>query len=83
MHLPPKVPEGSLYRMGADLKPVRVESNVWISNGIAWSSDRKSMYYIDTGALSFKGAEAGKDVSVFDYNDETVSCGSLLLAACP
>jgi sugar lactone lactonase YvrE len=39
---------GSLYRVDANLEVVALVSEVGISNGLAWSSDRLSMYYIDT-----------------------------------
>jgi sugar lactone lactonase YvrE len=39
---------GSLYRVDADLGVVMLVDDVGISNGLAWSSDRTSMYYIDT-----------------------------------
>jgi sugar lactone lactonase YvrE len=39
---------GSLYRVDAALEVVALVDDVGISNGLAWSSDRASMYYIDT-----------------------------------
>jgi sugar lactone lactonase YvrE len=39
---------GSLYRVDANLEVVALVDEVGISNGLAWSSDRASMYYIDT-----------------------------------
>jgi sugar lactone lactonase YvrE len=39
---------GSLYRVDANLEVVALVDDVGISNGLAWSSDRASMYYIDT-----------------------------------
>ena len=39
---------GSLYRVDAALEVVALVGDVGISNGLAWSSDRASMYYIDT-----------------------------------
>ena len=44
------VPEstGSLYRVGANLIPVRMEGQIGISNSIAWSPDAKTMYLADT-----------------------------------
>lgn len=40
--------DSSLYRVGADLDVEDVLEGVGISNGLAWSSDRKWMYYIDS-----------------------------------
>lgn len=53
---------GSLYRMGTDGDVAKIESNVSISNGLGWSPDRSTMYYIDSPT---------KTVSAFDYNLET------------
>ncbi|WP_456276843.1 SMP-30/gluconolactonase/LRE family protein [Bacillus sp. AK128] len=40
--------KGSLYVMNSNLEVARVLENVSISNGIAWSPDFSSMYFIDT-----------------------------------
>lgn len=51
---------GSLYRLNGGTKELKkVLSGTGISNGLAWSGDRKTLYYIDT--LTF-GIEA------FDYS---------------
>lgn len=39
---------GSLYRVGQDLKPVVQLPNLTISNGMAWTADQKTFYFIDT-----------------------------------
>lgn len=39
---------GSLYRIDADLQPKKVLSELTISNGMAWSADAKTFYFIDT-----------------------------------
>jgi sugar lactone lactonase YvrE len=38
----------SLYRMDADLSVHRMVTNVTISNGIGWSPDNRTMYYVDS-----------------------------------
>lgn len=53
---------GALYRLDADLQVVRVLDGVSVSNGLAWSRDDRTMYFIDTGAGG---------VDAFDYNSET------------
>lgn len=49
---------GSVYRVGGDLKPVRVIGNLTISNGVAWDSSRLLFYHIDTPT---------RTVFVYDY----------------
>lgn len=39
---------GSLYRIGADLKPKVQLKNLTISNGMAWTADQQTFYFIDT-----------------------------------
>jgi sugar lactone lactonase YvrE len=41
-------PQGSLYCLHGDGHAHRMVTNIGCSNGIAWSSDNKIMYYIDT-----------------------------------
>ena len=43
-----ELPTGSLYRFGADLKPVRVEEGICCSNGLGWSPDSKTMYLTES-----------------------------------
>jgi sugar lactone lactonase YvrE len=42
---------GSLYRLDAQLHLERVLERVTISNGLAWSPDGRTMYYVDTPTL--------------------------------
>jgi len=41
-------PEGSLYRLDADLSLHVMETNVGVSNGIGWSPDQRLMYFTDS-----------------------------------
>jgi sugar lactone lactonase YvrE len=50
---------GGLYRLDPDYSVHRMLENVTISNGICWSEDRKTMYFID----SLPGT-----VSAFDFD---------------
>jgi sugar lactone lactonase YvrE len=40
--------KGSLYTLNKDLTVSKKMENISISNGMAWSADHKTMYYIDT-----------------------------------
>lgn len=40
---------GTLYRLDADRSVRRMLGGLTISNGLDWSDDRRTMYYIDTG----------------------------------
>jgi sugar lactone lactonase YvrE len=52
----------ALYRLDPDLSVRRVFGNVTCSNGIVWTADRRTMYYIDTPT---------HEVWAFDYDDRT------------
>ena len=58
----PESPVASLHRVDADGSAKRVVDGVMISNGIGWSPDQATMYYIDT--LTFR-------VDRFDYDPDT------------
>lgn len=52
----------TLYRMDKDHSVHTMLKNVTISNGIVWTSDKKTMYYVDTPTGT---------VQAFDYNNKT------------
>jgi sugar lactone lactonase YvrE len=56
--------EGSLFRLDPDRNCYRILKDPEISNGLAWSDDKKTMYYIDTPK---------KRIDAFDYELETGS----------
>lgn len=51
--------QGSLYRMDTDLSVHKMLGDIAISNGIVWSADHTTMYYIDSLAYT---------VRAFDYD---------------
>ena len=53
---------GALYLFDHDMSYTRVRSHVKCSNGLAWTSDQKTMYYIDTSTMQ---------VDAYDYDMET------------
>lgn len=55
-------PPGALYRIDPDLRVTRVLEGTGTANGLAWSHDRRTMYFIDTPT---------REVSAFDYDEAT------------
>lgn len=66
-------PMGSLYCMdGKEKKMKHRFGPVAVSNGLAWSSDKKTMYYIDSPTKEGKLLYImTRKVVAFDYNLET------------
>ncbi len=56
--------QGNLYCLYPDHRVELKMPGVWISNGLAWTSDNRTMYYIDSPL---------RTVSAFDYDLETGS----------
>lgn len=62
MALSEKVGAGCLFMIERDLSPSVKMEGVTISNGMAWSPDHKTFYYIDTPTF---------EVAAYDYDIET------------
>ncbi|NNL15172.1 MAG: SMP-30/gluconolactonase/LRE family protein [Flavobacteriaceae bacterium] len=62
MHFEQSKPNASVYRINEQGETVKMIDSVTISNGIVWTKDAKTMYYIDTPAGNIMG---------YDYNDQT------------
>lgn len=60
MHLQALEGVASLYRMDINKQVHRVVDGVTVSNGIAWTKDKKSMYYVDSPL---------RRIDAFDYQD--------------
>lgn len=57
---------GALYRLEPDLSVEPVLTGLTISNGLAWSLDGRTLYFVDSGANGIDGYD-------FDLRDGTVS----------
>lgn len=57
-------PLGSLYRLGTDREITRILGGVTISNGLGWSPDGCTMYYIDSPTHA---------IDAFDFEQESGS----------
>ncbi|GAA0891668.1 SMP-30/gluconolactonase/LRE family protein [Fulvivirga kasyanovii] len=62
MALDTKPNAAALYSFNGDSTITQQLDSISISNGICWSADKKTMYYIDTPTQAVKA---------FDYNNET------------
>ncbi|MDR0472622.1 MAG: SMP-30/gluconolactonase/LRE family protein [Treponema sp.] len=67
-------PEGSLFRLDPDGNCRLMLKGPKTSNGLAWSNDKKTMYYIDSG-------ESSVDAFDYDHTSGSISNRRRLLAA--
>jgi len=54
--------QGAFYRMDKDFTITKLFDNVYVSNGLAWTKDHKTLYYTDS--LRFR-------LDAFDFDEET------------
>ncbi len=66
MHYAQTAPKANLYKIDAKGNSEKMLDNITISNGIVWTSDAKTMYYIDTPTGNIRAFD-------FDKNDNTIS----------
>jgi sugar lactone lactonase YvrE len=57
-----KTASGSLYCLFPDLSVKKRETSITVSNGLTWSIDKRTMYYIDSPT---------QKVFAYDYDDST------------
>ncbi|PTX61077.1 sugar lactone lactonase YvrE [Kordia periserrulae] len=56
-------PGGNLYKVDAQGNVDKMLGNITISNGIVWSKDGKTMYYIDTPTTNIRAFDYDKNTS--------------------
>lgn len=66
MHLKESSPKASLYKVAPNGTTTKMIDSVTISNGIVWSKDAKTMYYIDTPTKTIKSYD-------YDIKTSTIS----------
>lgn len=66
MHLEEKEPVASLYKVAPNGTTTKMLENITISNGIVWTKDGKTMYYIDTPTAEIRAYD-------FDLERSTIS----------
>lgn len=76
MHLAQSKPNGNLYKVNGKGEAEIMKNEVTISNGIVWTSDGKTMYYIDTPT---------QKIMAYDFNmdDGTISNEKVAVAIDP
>jgi sugar lactone lactonase YvrE len=62
MHLEQKENAAALYRKNLDGTVTKILSDITVSNGIVWTEDRQTMYYIDSPTMQIKA---------YDYDHDT------------
>jgi sugar lactone lactonase YvrE len=66
MHLEQSAPEANLWKISPDGNATKMLDSITISNGIVWTKDKKTMYYIDTPTGLIRAFD-------YDVNAATIS----------
>lgn len=57
----PQLKSGSLYRYSTTLKPQLIHQNVALPNGLAWSEDGRTLFFVDSVACAIFQADYSPD----------------------
>jgi len=71
MHLAEKEPNAKLYKVAPSGTATAMLDNITISNGIVWTKDAKTMYYIDTPTAKIRAFDY--DVGTSTISNERVA----------
>jgi sugar lactone lactonase YvrE len=71
MRLDETIPAASLYKVAPDGTTTKMLENITISNGIVWTKDGTTMYYIDTPTGKIRAYDFNKENSTIS-NERTV-----------
>src|SRR5690606_28952126 len=59
---------GSLYRVSKDLNPKKQLDQLTISNGMAWTADNKTFYFIDTPTRQIKAFKFELELGEIEFD---------------
>jgi sugar lactone lactonase YvrE len=76
MRLDETIPAAALYKVAPDGSTTKMLENITISNGIVWTKDGETMYYIDTPTGTIRGYD-------FDKSTSTISNERIVVEVSP
>lgn len=71
MHCTGKPGQGSLYRLDGNRRPAKMLDNLSISNGLGWSRDGRTMFFIDSPT---------REIAAFDFDPKDSSISNRQVA---